>query len=39
MDLRAEIDGACTVQLRDGLIYSNQVFFDRSELLRSGRSA
>jgi hypothetical protein len=28
-----ELDGACTVQLRDGRIYSNQVFFDRSELL------
>ena len=26
-------DGACTVQLRDGLIYANHVFFDRSELL------
>lgn len=25
-----EIDGVCTVQLRDGLIYSNEVFFDRS---------
>ena len=23
----------CTVQLRDGLIYANEVFFDRSELL------
>jgi hypothetical protein len=32
-----EIDGVCTVQLRDGRIYSNQVFFDRSELLRAGR--
>ncbi len=39
MDLRTELDGACTVQLRDRLIYSNQVFFDRSELLRSDRSA
>jgi hypothetical protein len=28
-----EVDGVCTVQLRDGLIYSNGVFFDRSELL------
>jgi hypothetical protein len=28
-----EIDGACTVQLRDGRIASNQVFFDRSPLL------
>jgi hypothetical protein len=26
-------EGVCTVQLRDGLIYSNQVFFDRSALL------
>jgi hypothetical protein len=30
-----EIDGACTAQLRGGLIYSNQVFFDRSGLLRA----
>lgn len=28
-----EIDGVCTVQLRDGRIYANEVFFDRSELL------
>lgn len=28
-----ELDGVCTVQLRDGLIASNEVFFDRSELL------
>jgi len=35
---RLELDGACTVQLREGLIYSNQVFFDRTELLRSVRS-
>ena len=34
---RLELDGVCTVQLRDGLIYSNQVFFDRSELLRTVR--
>jgi hypothetical protein len=34
-----EIDGVCTVQLRDGLIYSNQVFFDRTELLRAVRGA
>jgi hypothetical protein len=33
-----ELDGVCTVQMRDGLIYSNQVFFDRTELLRAGRS-
>lgn len=34
-----EVDGACSVQLRDGLIYANHVFFDRSELLAaiSGR--
>ena len=30
-----EVDGVCTVQLRDGLIYRNMVFFDRSELLRA----
>ena len=30
-----EADGACTVQLREGLIYANHVFFDRSELLRA----
>ena len=28
-----EIDGVCTVQLRDGKIYANEVFFDRTELL------
>jgi len=28
------VEGACSVQLRDGLIYANHVFFDRSELLR-----
>ena len=33
-----EVDGVCSVQLRDGLIYSNQVFFDRTELLRAGRA-
>lgn len=26
-------EGVCTVQLRDGLIASNRVYFDRSELL------
>ncbi len=31
--------GVCTVQLRAGLIYSNQVFFDRSELLEVLRAA
>lgn len=30
-----EADGVCTVQLRDGLIYANHVFFDRSELLEA----
>jgi hypothetical protein len=35
--------GVCTVQLREGLIYANHVFFDRSELVEalasvSGRS-
>jgi hypothetical protein len=28
-----EVDGVCTVQLRSGLIYRNEVFFDRSALL------
>jgi hypothetical protein len=28
-----EVDGVCAVQLRDGLIYRNEVFFDRSDLL------
>lgn len=28
-----EVDGVCTVQLRDGKIYANHVFFDRSDLL------
>jgi hypothetical protein len=28
-----EIDGVCTVQLRDGRIQRNEVWFDRSELL------
>ena len=31
-DRVVEVDGVCTVQLRDGRIYSNEVFFDRSEL-------
>jgi len=31
-----EVEGVCVVQLRDGLIYSNEVYFDRSRLLRSG---
>ena len=28
-----ELDGVCSVQLRDGLIYRNVVYFDRSPLL------
>ena len=32
-DAVVEVDGVCTVQLRDGRIYANEVFFDRSELL------
>ena len=34
-DRSVEVDGVCTVQLRDGLIYSNEVFFDRAELLQA----
>jgi hypothetical protein len=34
-DTAVEADGVCTVQLREGRIYSNEVFFDRSELLRA----
>lgn len=30
-----EVDGVCTAQLRNGRIYSNEVFFDRSELLQA----
>jgi hypothetical protein len=32
-DRTVEIDGACTVQLRDGRIYRNEVYFDRAALL------
>lgn len=32
-DRVVEVEGVCVVQLRDGLIYSNEVFFDRSPLL------
>jgi hypothetical protein len=28
-----DVDGVCTVQLRDDRIYANEVFFDRSPLL------
>jgi hypothetical protein len=31
---RVEVDGVCSVQLRDGRIFRNEVYFDRSELLR-----
>ena len=34
-----EVDGVCTVQLRDGHIYSNEVFFDRTELLEAFENA
>jgi hypothetical protein len=34
-----EVDGVCTVQLRDGHIYSNEVFFDRAELLEAFTTA
>lgn len=33
-----EVDGVCSVQLRDGLIYANQVFFDRAELMKALRA-
>jgi len=33
-----EVDGLCTVQLRDGLIYRNEVYFDRAELLATLRT-
>ena len=32
-ELTVECDGVCSVQLRDGLIARNMVYFDRSELL------
>ena len=32
-DRTIEAEGVCTVQLRDGLIYRNEVYFDRSALL------
>lgn len=34
-DRTVEVNGVCTAQIRGGLIYSNEVFFDRSELLRA----
>jgi len=30
-----EVDGVCTVQVRDGLIYRNEVYFDRTALLQA----
>ena len=30
-----EVDGVCTVQLRGGLIYRNEVYFDRAPLLQA----
>jgi hypothetical protein len=38
-DEKLEVDGVCTVQLRDGHIYSNEVFFDRAELLEAFENA
>lgn len=32
-----EVDGVCTVQLRAGRIYRNEVFFDRTPLFASQR--
>lgn len=34
-DRTIEVEGVCVVQLRGGLIYSNEVYFDRSRLPRS----
>ena len=34
-----EFDGVCTVQLRDGLIRRNEVYFDRTPLLAAARQA
>ncbi len=34
-----EVDGVCTVQIRGERIYSNEVFFDRSELLQAVAAA
>jgi hypothetical protein len=34
-----EVDGVCTVQLRAGLIYRNDVYFDRSDLLAAVTAA
>lgn len=36
-DGEVEFEGVCTVQLRDGLIRRNEVYFDRTPLLAAGR--
>jgi hypothetical protein len=36
-DRDVEFDGVCTVQLRDGLIRRNEVYFDRTPLLAAAR--
>lgn len=38
-DRTIEVNGVCTVQLSGGLIYSNRVFFDRSELMEPIRAS
>ena len=37
-DLTLELDGICLVQIADGKIYSNQVYFDRSPLIAAVRA-
>ena len=37
-DTIVECPGLCTVQLRDGLIYRNEVYFDRTPLLAALKS-
>jgi hypothetical protein len=32
-DRKAEVDGVCIVQIREGRIFSNEVYFDRTELM------
>ena len=32
-DRKIEVDGVCVVQIREGLIFSNEVFFDRTGLM------
>ena len=32
-DRKVEVDGVCSVQIRKGRIFSNEVYFDRTELL------